>query len=138
MAELAEIRDAIKTTIENNISGLRVYDTIPDVTNLPAVVPFPRKCDFDGAMGMGMDIWEIDLIVLVSPGADRRRAQEKLDGYITGRGSDSVRKVLFDNSDLGLTDGTFIHPTGVSGYGGSWETHVESVGAILHTTVRNC
>lgn len=136
MAELAEIRDAIKTTIENNISGLRVYDTIPDVTNLPAVVPFPKSCDFNGAMGMGLDTWEIDLLVLVSPGADRRRAQETLDGYITGRESKSIRKVLFENSDLGLTD-AFIHPTGVSGYGGSWETHVESVGAILHTTVRS-
>ncbi|MFJ9848575.1 hypothetical protein [Streptomyces sp. NPDC101150] len=134
MASLAAIRDALKATIEANVSGIRGYDTVPDVTNLPAFVIQPVAGDFTGAFARGMDEWTFDLYVLVSS-ADSRRSQEALDSYITGAGSSSIRQALFSNSDLGLS-GVDAFVSGVRGYGGSYESaSIHHIGAILRVCV---
>jgi hypothetical protein len=74
MATLAAIRDGIKDTIEANVTGLRVYDVVEDVTLPPAVVVLPAEADFDVAMGRGTDTWTFD------------------------------RQVIFNNKTLGLSD----------------------------------
>ena len=44
MASLQEVRDGIKTTLENNIDGLRVYDVVPDYAiNFPVAIVLPTS-----------------------------------------------------------------------------------------------
>lgn len=116
MSSLTAIRTAIKTTVEANISGLRVHDTIPDSINPPALVVAPAEdaADFAVAMSRGTDTWFFDLLVLVSRAATRS-GQNALDAYVTGAGASSIRQVIFQNRTLGLTD-TTAHVASVSKY----------------------
>ena len=103
MATLAEIRDGLKTTV-GNISGLRCYDTVPDnAINFPVAIFIPTEIQFDLAMQRGTDLYTFDVLIAVQR-ADSRTAQDKLHGYITGQGSNSVRQTIFNNRTLGLSD----------------------------------
>lgn len=135
MASLAAVRDAIKATLEANIAGIHGYDTVPEVTNLPAIVAAPVQIDFTFANARGTDEYQFDLFVLVST-IDMRRAQELLDSFITGAGASSVREVIYNNSALGLADGTDAHVANMRGYGGSYESaNIHHIGAILRLVV---
>ena len=103
MATLAEITDGMKTTL-SNISGLRCYDNVPDMgLNFPAAFIVPTEIQFDLAMQRGTDLYTFDMLVAVQR-ADSRTAQDKLDAFITGSGSSSVRQVIYNNKTLGLSD----------------------------------
>ena len=103
MATLAEITDGLKTTL-SNISGLRCYDNVPDMClNFPAAFIVPTDIQFDLAMQRGTDLYTFDVLIAVQR-ADSRTAQDKLHGFITGQGSNSVRQTIFNNRTLGLTD----------------------------------
>ena len=103
MATLAEITDGMKTTL-SNISGLRCYDNVPDMgLNFPAAFIVPTEIEFDLAMQRGTDLYTFDMLVAVQR-ADSRTAQDKLDAFITGSGSSSVRQVIYNNKTLGLSD----------------------------------
>lgn len=135
MASLAAIRDALKATLEANISGIHGYDTVPEVMNLPAVVVQPVSTDFVVTNARGTDRINFDLFVLVST-ADMRRAQEALDAYVTGAGTSSVREVIYNNGTLGLSDGTDAHVEGMRAYGGNYESaNIRHIGAVLRVVV---
>jgi predicted ATP-dependent serine protease len=102
MAELMAMREAIKTTIEANITGMKVYTTLPNVaTVVPATLIEPNDSDFHQAMARGTDKHEFTLLVLVSYN-DLEVAQHNLDPYISGSGGSSIREVIFNNRDLGV------------------------------------
>jgi len=106
MATLSEITDAIKTTLNDNISGLRVYDTVPDMgLNFPAAFIVPTNIEFDTAMQRGTDLYTFDILVACQR-TDSRTGQDKLATFITGQGSTSIRQAIFNNSTLGLSDTT--------------------------------
>lgn len=116
MASLEAIRDAIKTTIEANVTTLHCYDTVPDAANvLPAVVVIPYSTDFEVAMGRGTDSYEIDLLILVST-SDMDIQQDSLDAYVSGSGTSSIRQAIFNNKTLGLTS-TNAHVSEMLEYG---------------------
>lgn len=134
MASLESIRDGIKTTLESAVGVLTAYDTVPDVTNLPAVVCVPDTADFDVAMGRGTDTWEFDLYVLVGT-ADMGLGQDALDGFITGAGPNSIRAAVFANRNLGLGDCNATI-TGMSDYGAKFAmADLQHLGAILRLVV---
>lgn len=134
MASLAAIRDAVKTTITANVSGVEVYDTVSDVAITPAVVVYPAEADFNVVMGRGTDTWEFDLYVLCQR-AVADEGQDALDAYVTGAGSSSIRQVVFNNRTLGLT-GIDAHVSGMSEYGGFFESaQIPHVGAKLRLVV---
>lgn len=134
MASLSEIRDAVKTTLESAIEGLTAYDTVPEVSNLPAAVVVPLTADFDVAMGRGTDTWEFDIPVLVSF-TDADIAQDSLDDFVTGAGGKSIRQAVFQNKTLGLSD-VDAHISEMSDYGSSFEmASVQNIGAKLHLIV---
>lgn len=134
MAGLAEIRAAVKTTLEAAISGLKVYPAIEAVSTTPAVVVIPIETDFVVAMGRGTDTYAFELLVLV-PSGDLVVAQSKLDPFITGAGSSSIRQAVFSAPTLGLTN-TNAHVTAMTGYGSQYESAgLAHVGATLHLTV---
>lgn len=143
MASLTEIRAALKATLKDNIAGLNVYSEVSEVQQTPAAVAIPASqtaggmtCDFDGAFGRGLDTWHIDLYVLVSR-TDAALAQKMLDQFVTGTGPKSIRRVIYENPDLGLDDGTDCHAAGVRAYGGHFETaSIQQMGAVVRLIVR--
>jgi|TARA_R110000824_G_C14836670_1_gene638510 hypothetical protein len=134
MATLSQIRDGLKTTV-SNISGLRCYDTVPDnAINFPVAIFLPTSIEFDLAMQRGTDLYTFDLLVAVQR-ADSRTAQDKLDAYITGSGSSSVRQVIYNNKSLGLAD-TDARVVNVSNYAADVNLNgIDGVGANLEIQV---
>lgn len=130
MATMAQIRDGLKTTI-SNISGLRVYDTVPDqAINFPVCLFIPTSIEFDLAMQRGTDRYEFELTIAVQR-ADSRTAQDKLDAFVTGSGSSSIRQVIYNNSSLGLSD-TDARVTGMNNYAADVSLNgIDGVGANL-------
>ena len=134
MADLVSIRDALKTTI-SNISGLRCYDTVPDnALNFPIAIIIPTSIDFDLAMQRGTDQYDFDLLVAVQR-ADSRTGQDKLDAFVTGQGSSSIRQIIYNNSTLGLAN-TSAHVTSMSNYGADVSLKcIDAIGANLSIEV---
>jgi hypothetical protein len=137
MPTLTEIRTAIDNTVQHAIPGLRGFNEVTDVTQLPAMVVMPARdtADFTGAMGRGLDIWRFDLYLLVQRG-ESTVAQAALDKYVSGSGDRSLRQVFYENPSLGLDD-TDAMCEGVREYGGKFQTaRIEHIGAIVRLTVR--
>lgn len=137
MPTLTEIRAAIDNTVQSRIPGLRGFNEVTDVTQLPAMVVMPARdtADFNGAMGRGMDTWRFDLYLLVQRG-EASVAQAALDQYVSGSGPRSLRQCFYENADLGIgVDDS--HCEGVREYGGKFQTaRIDHVGAIVRLTVR--
>ena len=135
MAALQQVRDGIKTTLENNISGLRVYDVVPDYAlNFPVAIVLPVNINFNISMQRGTDQYTFDILVAVERG-NSRTAQDKLDQYITGQGSSSLRQAIFNNRTLGL-DNTDATITGVSNYAADVNLNgIDAIGANVSLEV---
>jgi hypothetical protein len=134
MATLGEIRDAIKETL-STIADVRIYDTVPDQVNLPAILILPVEANFDKAFGRGHDEWQFDLFVMTSRTV-ARTSQDSLDAFVNGSGTRSIRALIFANQTLGLNDGTQAHVSGMSRYGGEFKTAGQDhIGAALRLTV---
>lgn len=135
MSPLDAILGAVKTTLRDNVPGqMFAYDTVPEVVNVPAVVPTPDVADFDVTMGRGTDTWEIDLDVLVTYG-DAAVAQHALNAYVTGAGDKSIRAAIFAHRTLGLDDCS-AHISGMSDYGAQYEVgQTTYLGAKLRLVV---
>ena len=138
MASLKQIRTAVKTTLEANLTGINVHRTVPGSAAGVVVVCRPaddETADFIVAMGRGSDTWRFDLLVLV-PSSSLAPGQDTLDDYITGAGNKSVRQVVFNNRHLGLTEDTDAHVSGVFGYGADYRLgNTDYLGATLRLTV---
>ena len=135
MASLQQIRDGLKTTLENNITGLRVYDIVPDYSiNFPVAIVLPTSITFGLAMQRGTDLYNFDILVAVQRG-ESRTAQDALDLYITGAGSSSLRQAIFNNRTLGL-DNTDATITGVSNYAADVNLNgIDAIGANVSLEV---
>tara|TARA_R100000697_G_scaffold107122_1_gene121787 strand:+ start:1282 stop:1704 length:423 start_codon:yes stop_codon:yes gene_type:complete len=139
MATMAEIRDGLKTTV-SNISSLRCYDVIPDnAINFPVALFIPTNIEFDLAMQRGTDLYTFDMIVAVQR-TDARTAQDKLDEFVSGSGSKSIRQIIYNNKTLGLadTDARVVNMTnysadfnlnGIDGIGANFEIEVYTKGS---------
>ena len=135
MSALQDVRDGIKTTLENNITGLRVYDVVPDYAlNFPVAIVLPVNINFNISMQRGTDLYTFDILVAVERG-NSRTAQDKLDQYITGQGSSSLRQAIFNNRTLGL-DNTDATITGVSNYAADVNLNgIDAIGANVSLEV---
>ncbi|MEU3052276.1 hypothetical protein [Streptomyces griseus] len=139
MASLGEIRDALATAICDGVdTELMEYPEVPDVIRLPAIVVRPTVGDFTGAFQRGLDTWEFDVFVLVRR-QEGPTQQELLDQFISGNGPNSIRRAVYENSDLGLGD-QGVYDAMVKkmvGYGGTFQVaHMPHTGAILKVTVQ--
>lgn len=127
MATLSQITDALKTTLNDNITGLRVHDTVPDLgLNFPAAFIVPTDIYFDTSMQRGTDLYTFDILVACQR-TDSRSGQDKLATFITGQGGTSIRQAIFNNSTLGLAD-TTSRCVGVSNI--SADVNVNGIDAI--------
>lgn len=134
MATFAEIREAVKTVVENAGIDLKVYPRVPGTATSRALVVVPAvPTDFNVAMGRGTDTWQIDLVLVMSA-ADLSVAQGHLDTYVDGGGTHSIRKLIFDNRDLGLTD-TNAHVSSLIAYGETVNAGYDNISATLRMVV---
>jgi hypothetical protein len=84
----SQVRDALKTAV--NITGLRVYDTIPDTFMPPGLVVGQLSITWDLVFARGADSATVDLILIAGRMSDRA-AQDYLDSLLTPSGATSIK-----------------------------------------------
>ena len=87
----SDVRDGIKTAI--NITGLRVYDTIPDGLVPPALVIGQLSLTWEYVLANTLDTATIDLI-LITGRMSERSAQDYLDSFLAPTGATSIKAKL--------------------------------------------
>lgn len=86
------VRTNLKTRLAT-ISGLRVYDHVPDSVNVPAAVVGQLDITFDASFNRGFDNATCTIILIVGRMSEQA-GQSKLDGYLAGTGSASVKAAI--------------------------------------------
>ena len=99
MDNITGVREALKKNLQT-ISGLRVYDTIPDVVVPPCAVVGQLDFTFDIDNARGLDQASVDIFVIVQR-ISERAGQDKLDYYLVGSGSKSIKTALESDRTLG-------------------------------------
>jgi hypothetical protein len=137
MPTLGEIRQAIDDTVQTSIPGLRGFNDVADVIQVPAMVVMPARDTADFNVSFGNDAnWNFDLYVLVAR-TESSVAQGALDQYLSPTGDRSLRQVFRQNPNLGLDGVDDAHCSGVREYGGKFQTaRIDHVGAIVRLMVR--
>jgi len=95
----SQVKDAIKVALET-IPGLRAYDYQPDQVNPPFAFATLEEITYHGAMGAGNVVNRFTVSVIVQR-ASERTAQDKLDGYLSYDGTQSIRKAIEADRTLG-------------------------------------
>lgn len=109
------IRDNIKTALVV-IPGLRVYDTVPDVLEVPCAFVKPMAGEYD--MAGSASIWQprFEITLLVSRIGDVEESQDSLDDYIEPTGAASI-KAAAEAGSYG-SNASDVRVTGFRDYGG--------------------
>lgn len=136
MATLTAIRASLETEVASQLgAGTQVLSEVTANPPLPCVVFVPDAANFDVAMARGTDTWEFDVFVLV-PSGDIEVGQVRLDPYVSGAGSLSVRQAIWNSRPNFSTAGFDAHISAMTSYGGQLESvGVNHVGAILRLIV---
>jgi hypothetical protein len=92
------VRDKLKLAL--NITGLRVYDTIPDNIIPPAAVIGQLSLDFDLVFARGADSATCDVMV-IAVRMSERSAQDYLDNLLQSTGNSSVKTKIEADQTLG-------------------------------------
>jgi len=100
----SQVRDGLKTRLQT-ITGLRVYDLIPETPTPPCAVVGPLDFTFDIDNARGLDQANVDIYVIVQRFSDRA-GQDKLDAYLAGSGSSSIKTAIEGDRTLGGTVNT--------------------------------
>ena len=90
---MSGIRDAVKTALET-ISGLRVYDTVPDVVEVPCAWVLPRSGNYHATFSSAVMNHQLEVTLLVRRGAVIAEAQDDIDAYIDPTGAGSLLAAL--------------------------------------------
>jgi len=93
------VREGLKTNLQN-ITNLRIYDLIPDVIVPPCAVVGQLDFTFDVDNMRGLDQASVDIFVIVQR-LSERSGQEKLDNFLAGSGSGSIKTALESDRTLG-------------------------------------
>ena len=99
MTNINGVREAIKTNLQN-ITNLRIYDTIPDVVTPPCAVVGQLDFTFDIDNMRGLDQASVDVYVIVQR-ISERTGQDKLDLLLAGTGTGSIKTALESDRSLG-------------------------------------
>ena len=99
MTNINGVRDALKSNLQT-ITGLRVYDQIPDVVVPPCAIVGQLDFTFDIDNARGLDQASVDIFVLVQRFSERT-GQDKLDLFLAGSGSRSIKTALESDRTLG-------------------------------------
>jgi hypothetical protein len=97
----SQVRDGLKTRLQT-ISGLRVYEIIPEPITPPCAVVGQLDFTFDIDNARGLDQANVDIYVIVQRFSERA-GQDKLDGYLAGTGATSIKAAIEGDRTLGGT-----------------------------------
>lgn len=90
------VRDNLKTALQS-INGLRVFDYVPDSTNIPTNNAFAivgqLNMNYDYTLNRGFDSATCQIIVVVGRMSERN-GQERLDGLLASSGSTSIKTAI--------------------------------------------
>ena len=95
---IANIRSGIATNLRT-ISGLRVFEEIPDQVSPPAAVVSLNSVEYHQAFAGGLNIFRFTVRVIVGRAAERQ-AQCSLDLCAEPTGDSSVRSAIESNRTL--------------------------------------
>ena len=95
---VSNVRAGLKTRLAT-ITGLRVWDVIPDQVTPPGAVVGQLDFTFDIDNARGLDIANVDVYVIVQR-FDARSSQNKLDDYL-GSGAKSIKTAIEADRTLG-------------------------------------
>jgi len=93
------VRAGLGTALDT-ITGLRVFDYVPDSLSPPAAVVEPLEVDYDEAMRRGLDFYRAFILIIVGRMSDRS-SQDRLDAYVAGSGASSLKAALEADKSLG-------------------------------------
>ena len=93
------VRDALKANLQT-ITNLRVYDLIPDVIVPPCAVVGQLDFTFDIDNARGLDQASVDVYVIVQR-ISERTGQDKLDNFLAGSGTGSIKTAIESDRSLG-------------------------------------
>lgn len=113
MATISQVRDGIASVVDD-VTGLRVYDTIPDAFATPGAIIIPVNSVPRTLTGTRDE--QNYRVLLLLANEVTRVAQDTLDGYISSTGSTSIRVKLAATSNLGIS-GCKATWMGVENYG---------------------
>jgi hypothetical protein len=99
MIKINQVREALGQNL-SNITGIRIYDTIPDVVVPPCAVVGQLDFTFDVNNARGLDQASVDVFVIVQR-ISERAGQDKLDELLAGTGSKSIKTALESDRTLG-------------------------------------
>jgi hypothetical protein len=97
------VRDNLKTALQT-ITGLRVFDYVPDSTNIPTNNAFAivgqLNMNYDYTLNRGFDSASCQIIIVVGRMSERN-GQERLDGLLASSGSTSIKAAVEVDKTLG-------------------------------------
>ena len=99
MINITGVRDALKVNLQT-IARLRIYDTIPDVVVPPCAVVGQLDFTFDIDNARGLDQASVDIYVIVQR-ISERTGQDKLDLFLAGSGTGSIKTAIESDRTLG-------------------------------------
>jgi len=99
MINISGVREALGNNLMT-ITGMRVYDTIPDVVTPPCAVVGQLDFTFDVNNARGLDQASVDIYVIVQR-ISERAGQNKLDQLLAGTGNGSIKTALESDRTLG-------------------------------------
>jgi hypothetical protein len=99
MIQISKVRDALGKNIERG-TGIRIYDTIPDVVVPPCAVVGQLDFTFDIDNARGLDQASVDIFVIVQR-ISERAGQDKLDQLLAGTGNKSIKTAIESDRTLG-------------------------------------
>ena len=99
MIDISGVRDALKANLQT-ITNMRVYDTIPDIVTPPCAVVGQLDFTFDVDNQRGLDQATVDVYVIVQR-ISERTGQDKLDLFLAGSGTGSIKTAIESDRTLG-------------------------------------
>lgn len=99
ITNVSGVRDALKSNLQT-ITNMRVYDTIPDVVVPPCAIVGQLDFTFDVDNARGLDQASVDVFVIVQR-ISERTGQDKLDLFLAGSGTGSIKTALESDRTLG-------------------------------------
>lgn len=105
-ATLSQIRSGLATNLRT-ISGLRVFEELPDNPSPPVAVFALNQISFDQNFG-GLAKYDFTVQVIVGRAAERT-AQRALDLYVAPSGASSVKGAIESNRSMsGIVSDTYV------------------------------
>lgn len=104
MASMSEIRQALAEAMLA-VDGLRTFDALPAQPPVPCAVVTPDTVTYDYSFGnvrraAGLTAYDFVITVLVGAMSERS-AQNRLDGYVSPSGDQSIKAAVETDRTLG-------------------------------------